>query len=607
LATAAHASEPPLRKGVLVLYDENGDFSGLASLDRSLKAALGRGIPEGLDVYTEFMDLSRFRDPDYESNLRDFYRQKYAGKRIDLMIGVMAPSLDFLLKNGEQISLGTPIVFCGIDQRELAGRHLSPNMTGVLVKREFKPTLETALQLHPNARQVFFIAGTSPFNRYWQEQAKAELSGLEQRVKITYLADRPMESLLADVSQLPPDSIILFLHFFRDGAGKTFNPNEAFSLIAQRANVPIYVFVDQFVGSGSVGGFVYSIESHGTRAAELATRILKGEKPSDIPIAEVSANLNLFDARQLRRWSISESQLPANAVVRFRDASFWSQYRWHVIAALAIITAQTMLIVALLFLRRQRTIAEKAREKAQAELLQKRAELAHVSRVAVLGELSGTLAHEVNQPLTAILSNASAAIRFLNAPEPDLPEVGAALADIRDDTRRAAEIIRGLHGMLRRDVPGFSDVDLNHVIRTVDHIVRSDAILQGVTVELDLSPAVSPVQGDSVQLQQVALNLMVNAFTAMSECEPAARRLIVRTSPIDETKVKIEVQDNGTGIPADELEHIFEPFITSKREGLGMGLSLCRSIVERHGGMIWAANNPDRGATFSVFLPLRRK
>src|SRR5687768_13389210 len=210
LASAASAVEPGSRKGVLLLYDENGDFSGLANLDRSLKASLGSGVPEGIDVYTEFMDISRFRDPDYETRLREFYRQKYAGKRIDLMIGVMAPSLDFLLKHSEAISPGTPIVFCGIDRRELASRNLPSNMTGVLVKREFKPTLETALRLHPNTRQVVFIAGTSPFNQYWKDQATRELREFEGRVKITYLSDLPMESLQAEVSRLLPDSIILF-------------------------------------------------------------------------------------------------------------------------------------------------------------------------------------------------------------------------------------------------------------------------------------------------------------------------------------------------------------------------------------------------------------
>ena len=604
LVPSARAAEPAPRKGVLLLYDENGDFTGLANLDRSLKASLGNGIPEGPDVYTEFMDVSRFRDEGYETTLRDFYRRKYAGKKLDLMIGVMAPSLEFLLKHGAAISPGTPIVFCGIDSRELAGRNLASHMTGVLVKREFKPTLQTALRLQPNTRQVFFVAGTSPFNQYWQDQARRELVEFEGRLKITYMSGLSMESLQTEVSRLPADSIILYLHMFRDGAGKTFNPNEALALVTQKANVPVYVFVDQFVGGGAVGGFVYSVEAHGTRAAEIATRILKGERPADIPTAEVSANVHMFDARQLRRWNIDEARLPVDAVVRFREVTFWGLYRRHVVVATGILVAQGLLIFALLFQRRRRSVAELAHKRARAEVEQKRAELAHVSRVAVLGELAATLAHEINQPLTAILGNASAAMRFLDAPEPDLREVRETLSDIRDDTGRAGEVIHRVRDMLKRETPGFTRVDLNQVIQTVGRIVHSDAILHGIDVDLELSPTVPAVRGDGVQLQQVLVNLILNAFGAMSGPEwNGARRLVVRTSSSDGSNVLVEVQDSGTGIDPGKLESVFEPFVTSKREGLGMGLSICRSIVERHGGKIWAANNPDAGAKFSITLP----
>jgi PAS domain S-box-containing protein len=731
--------DPAPRKGVLLLYDENGDFSGLAHLDRSLKASLGRGIPGGIDIYTEYMDISRFRDPQYETKLRDFYRQKYAGKRIDLMVGVMAPSLEFLLEHGEEISPGTPIVFCGIDRRELADRNLPSSITGVLVNREFRPTLETALQLHPHTREVVFIAGTSPFNQYWQDQARGELSALEGRVKITYVNELPMDSLQAKVSQLPSDSIILFLHFFRDGAGKTFTTNEALSLVVQKANVPIYVFFDQFVGSGPIGGFVYSLEAHGTIAAELATRILGGESPSDVPIAEAGSNVYMFDARQLRRWNISEAQLPRDAVVRFPEASFWKLYRWHVTAAITIIIAESMLISALLFQRRRRNLAELAQRKAQAEvqekqdqlglaaeaanaamwvwdvsaddlwmteqgralfgftpderitfaatmdrvhpedraaresavkraldtrggyeieyrlleadgvvrwingrarcvepndgsglklfgvsidvtarkqaeasaaqereeLRQKRTQLEHVARVATLGELTTTLTHELKQPLQTIRMSSALGAQMLAAPQPKLQDVRGTFAHIDEITRRAGEMIDRMRDMLKRDTPGFTSLDLNQLIRDVERIVHGDALAHQVTVDLELSTGALPVKADSVQLQQVMLNLMLNAFGAMNKPGlNGAGRLIVRTKSMDAASVLVEVQDSGTGIAPEELDSIFDPFITSKPDGLGIGLSICRSIVERHGGKIWAANNPDRGATFSITLPV---
>ena len=248
--------------------------------------------------------------------------------------------------------------------------------------------------------------------------------------------------------------------------------------------------------------------------------------------------------------------------------------------------------------------AEASAAQEREELQQKRAQLEHVARVATLGELTATLTHELNQPLNAILANSSARNRFARRTEPDLREARATFSDISEDTERAGEMIQRMRDMLKRDTPGFTNVDLNQVIRNVERIVHSDASLHGVTVELDLSPGVLPVKGDIVQLQQVMLNLMLNAFGAMSEAElNGARRLIVRTNSIDGSNVLIEVQDSGTGIAPEKLESIFDPFITSKPDGLGMGLSICRTIIERHGGKIWAANNPDRGATFSITLP----
>ena len=251
-----------------------------------------------------------------------------------------------------------------------------------------------------------------------------------------------------------------------------------------------------------------------------------------------------------------------------------------------------------------------ARKQAEAAAAQKRAELEHVARVATLGELTTTLTHELRQPLAAILTNSYAGARLLDAPEPDLQEVRSTLADICEVTERAGEVIGGLRAMLKRDSPaaGLTTVDVNDVIRIVERIVHGDAYLHKVTVHLDLSPGLDPVKGDGVQLQQVILNLMLNAFSAMSGTGlEGARRLIVRTKSIDESHVLVDVQDSGTGIAVDKLEAIFDPFITSKPEGLGMGLSICRSIIERHGGKISAANNPDRGATFSIVLPVTRE
>jgi PAS domain S-box-containing protein len=248
-----------------------------------------------------------------------------------------------------------------------------------------------------------------------------------------------------------------------------------------------------------------------------------------------------------------------------------------------------------------------ARKEAEASAARQRAELEHVARVATLGELTATLTHELQQPFAAILANAHVAARLLDDPEPDLQEVRRTLADIREVTVHAGEVIGGLRAMIKRNgaEAELTNVDVNHVIRIVERITHGDANLHKVTVQLDLSSNLRAVKGDSVQLQQVVLNLMLNAFGAMSGAgRDDARHLVVRTNALDESKVLVEVQDSGPGIAAEKLESIFDPFITSKPEGMGMGLSICRSIIERHRGRISAANNPGGGATFSFTLPV---
>ncbi|HEX2491482.1 MAG TPA: ABC transporter substrate binding protein, partial [Blastocatellia bacterium] len=318
-------------KRVLILYDENKEFPSLALLDRSLTSAFRAGANRQLEIHSEFMDISRFPDKRYEEQLHEFFRQKYAGKRVDLIVAVMGPSLDFALKYGEDLFPGTPIVFCAIDSRELKGRSLGPNVTGVLVKREFKPTLDLALQLQPDTRQIVFVGGAAEFNRYWEQEARQELRELEGRAPIKYLTGLPMDELQKELASLPPHTLILYLHIFKDGAGNAFNPIESLSLVAQKANAPIYIFFDQYQGYGAVGGHVYSFERHGAKAAQLGLRVLAGEKPADIPILNEGTSVTMVDWRQLRRWGISENRLPPGSVIQFRELSFWDHSKWRII------------------------------------------------------------------------------------------------------------------------------------------------------------------------------------------------------------------------------------------------------------------------------------
>jgi len=243
------------------------------------------------------------------------------------------------------------------------------------------------------------------------------------------------------------------------------------------------------------------------------------------------------------------------------------------------------------------------RKRAELDAAAQRHELAHLNRVLILAEQSGALAHELSQPLAAILANAQAARRLLDRSPPDLGELRETLDDVIKSSRRAGAVIQRLRDLLKKSHTALQPIDLNEVTREVVDLTRSDLLLRRMPIATSLSPGLPPVLGDRVQLQQVIINLVLNACDAMSTVEPADRELTLSTVA-DEEGVQIVVADRGVGIPESELESVFDPFVTHREQGLGLGLAISRSIVLAHRGRIQAENNPDRGATFRCFLPL---
>ncbi|HTY86123.1 MAG TPA: ATP-binding protein [Candidatus Acidoferrum sp.] len=245
------------------------------------------------------------------------------------------------------------------------------------------------------------------------------------------------------------------------------------------------------------------------------------------------------------------------------------------------------------------------RRRAEAEIQHQRAELAHVGRISTLGAMAGTLAHELNQPLNAILNNAQAGSRFLTGAPPDLAEVRGALEDIAEDTRRAGEVIRQMRALVKKDEPKFQSLDLNQLLEKVVQLLHADSLVRKVRLELKLAPDLPAAQGDNVQIQQVVLNLLLNAFDAMKDAPESERAVILRTRQPEAAVIQVEVADHGTGLSPERLANLFEPFRSSKREGLGLGLSISHSIILAHQGRLWAENNPGGGATFHFTLPVR--
>jgi len=246
------------------------------------------------------------------------------------------------------------------------------------------------------------------------------------------------------------------------------------------------------------------------------------------------------------------------------------------------------------------------RRYAELESQRHRDELAHMSRRATFGELTASLAHELKQPLTAILSNAQAARRFLSGDAPDLNEVHDILEDIVRDDKRAGEVIQRLSALLRKREPVFRSLDLNEMILEVAALLKNEMDLKSVSLVLALAEGLPTVHGDTIQLQQVVLNLILNGAEAMMDLDHNFRKMILSTKKIDKRTLEVSVSDSGSGLHEDSIDRIFDPFYSTKPQGMGMGLSISHSIIEVHGGRLWAANNPDRGATFYFTIPISR-
>ena len=371
---------------------------------------------------------------------------------------------------------------------------------------------------------------------------------------------------------------------------------EVLKRLVETAKVPIYGMGDIFMGNGIVGGRLVDFQNQGSKGAELAVRMLRGEKLGPADIVTENTNTYTFDWRQLKRWGLKESRLPPGSVIRFRDPSVWEQYRWPIVGTATLVLLESLLIAGLVAQRVRR-------QRAEAEASAQRAQLAHVQRVTAVSELAATLAHEINQPLAAIVSNAEAAGRLVDATGANGAELLETLADIVDDGQRASEVIRRLRAMLQTGATEHKPCDVNGLIVEVLRFLKSDLAREEVSVELRLQDDLPAVHGDAIQLQQVILNLVLNAEAAMADGGGGPRQLTVETAARAAGTVEVWVRDTGIGVKEGEVEHIFEPFVTTKVSGLGMGLAISRSIVEAHRGTIRAERNPDLGLTVRVELP----
>jgi signal transduction histidine kinase len=370
-------------------------------------------------------------------------------------------------------------------------------------------------------------------------------------------------------------------------------------LIAARSIAPVYVLFDSNVDVGAVGGYVVRFKEAGRLAGEMALRILQGEPPSAITPVREGLSQYMFDWRQLNRWGIPEHRLPADSVVIHRQESFFEQYKWLAMGVIVFVAVQSYMIGFLIVSnRKQRNLSANlvAAEERYRRLLR-------VERASRLGELSASLAHEINQPLSAAMSSTQAALRFLRVTPVNIERLRDILQNVVQDNKRAAGIIRSMRAMLKRGPIEKAPIGVNDILNDVLAVFRGEALGRRIQIEKHCESALPPVMANKSQLQQVVLNLIMNAADAVSE-NTAANRTILITSSENNGNVRVSVRDTGVGIDPDRMEKVFEPFFTTKISGMGMGLVLCRSIIEEHRGHIRVEKNATAGVTVIFELPV---
>ena len=582
---------------ILILYPYNNLYPVGVSAGEAVRKRLIAGSPEPLELYTDFLDLGRFSGEAYERRTASYLADKYRDREPEVVIALGPRALGFVMRNRAELSFHGPVAFCCTSRSQLATLNATEALTGIISEFDISKTLALARHLQPTARQIVVIAGATDFDREWISIARRQLAPYEQQFTINYLGALRYDDLVQEVQRLPRDAIAILLTMFADLDGRLFITPDIIPEITKASAAPVYSPYETYIGHGVIGGYVDSIDIIGGELADLTLNLLSGKSPPESQPRTTAGSANVVDWRALKRWTLSEANLPPATKVLLREYTFWETYRRELIAVFALFLVQAALISWLLFER-------KRRHRAELELRRRLVEVIHLNRTAVAGALSASFAHELNQPLGAILSNSETAELLLDSEELDIDQLKDILADIRRDDLRAGNIIFNLRNLMRKkNESKLHRFDLNATVQDAVHLLDAEAVARGITLKQTYAETVLSVRADKVNLQQVVLNLAMNGMDAMKSIPPASRKMELETS-VSKSEAVVSIANSGSGIPQDKLEKVFETFFTTKTEGTGLGLSIARTIIETYGGRIWAENKRGGGAVFSFSLPL---
>jgi signal transduction histidine kinase len=581
---------------VLVIDQEGQTRPAFVQFMEGFRSGLAEGR-EPHDVFVENLDVVRLnRTPADPDRATGWLVDKYRDWSFDVIVPTSAVTRDFVLANRDRFAPAARIVAVQRPGESQPPLDSVPDYTCARAESTIGATSALACDLFPRTKRIAFISQSIPhpaFLAFQVEQARAVTK--ERGIEFLPLIDLPLSELQRRVRELPADSAVVFAGYWKDETGQAHVPADVLTPLCRESSVPIFGIIDTYVGRGIVGGVCNDTRAVGEAVGRLVVTSREGSIPAPVSVPPVC----LFDERVLSRFGIPASRIPAGSKILFREPRIWDRYWPQILAGAAALAIQAGLIAALVAQSRLRRRAERIVD-------EQRDQIVHAGRVSMLGQLAASLAHELGQPLGAILNNVEAAQLLLRDDRSaNAAELRAIVDDIAADDARAGAVLDGIRAMVRRQRFAVRPVDVPGLIRSVLALAgpRLTAERIGVTVSCD--PGIPQVAGDEILLQQALLNLIGNSAEGIRE-SAGVRQLpgaITIRARREGQSIEVAVIDNGGGIVDHMEERVLEPFETTKQDGLGMGLPIVRAIIEQHEGRLRLENDPGTGLTASLRLP----
>jgi len=591
-------------KNVVIFFSYGPNLPAFDKILAGLKNTITGATDEPVNILTEYLDLNRSLNDDYYSRfIINMYNKKLNVFTIDLLITVGPGVKEALQKYGDSTLKSLHMISVDLD---IPGRKTFrdlgiKNGKEILLKFQIGKTLKHAFELFPDHKDVFIISGTSSLDRFYASLVQNSKNEFEPGHHFNFISDITLDSTIRFVRTISSKSIVFVPAYLQDAAKVSFSTPEVLEMISKNSHAPVFLSITDggFDAHGDgIGGYLFSYYDLGKEMGRISEEFLSGRPMQDIAVRENVFYEHMYDWNELKRWHLTHSKtIPVDSIFYNKETSFLELYRRYIVGALIFILSQTLLIIYLIRLnKRQKAITKRMQV---TESMYR--ELVHTDRLSKMSMLTASLSHELFQPLSAIRLTAQAGKQFIEADKMDAHRASEMFENILEDEIRATKLIRSVKSLMKDETADKENVNLNALISETVNLIRVEAERDRIKINVVLQADPVFVLGDKIQLQQILMNFIRNATTAMKENDPQNKKMEIALR-LAMNEAIVSVRDTGRGLDPSLNGKLFKPFVSTKKEGFGIGLTLCKSLIEKHQGKIWGENIPEGGAMFAFSL-----